>query len=122
MTQAEALASRAYFIIGTEDELKEHGIIEEKGGSRFPLIFARTGTTLVPSDELNPELFTEIDIRSTAQIELPEPEQDYRVVSSQNLTAVEGDVGDDRKISGALRITQPGDFWSNSRFLIIVKS
>ena len=41
-----------YYIIGTKSDLLHKGIIMETGGSRFPLIFSKTGETIVPAREL----------------------------------------------------------------------
>ena len=60
LRRAELEANTAYYVVGTKDELKEQGIILEEGGSRFPLIFRRVGTTLVPAGDLDPTAFTAI--------------------------------------------------------------
>ena len=120
LRRVEALANRAYYVIGTKDELKDAGIIVEEGGSRFPLIFKRVGTTLMPAGDLDPNVFTEIDIRETPEIALPETDREYQIVSSQNLSAL-GATVDDGRVSGAIHISDPREFWAGSKFLIVVR-
>ncbi len=120
LRRVEIQANTAYFVIGTKDELKDQGIILEEGGSRFPLIFKRVGTTLVPAGDLDPSVFTAIDIREVAQIELPDANREYRIVSTQDLSALAEPVNDGR-VNGTIRIADPENFWAGSRFLIVVR-
>lgn len=113
-------ANTAYYIVGTKDELKEKGIVVEEGGSRFPLIFVKLGETLVPANQLDPTHFQPIDVRDTREIPLPDSTTTYRILSTQNLAAVENLV-DGEKVRGSVRIANPRAFWSPSRFLIVVR-
>lgn len=117
----EVRFNTAYYIVGTRDELKQKGIVVEEGGTRFPFIFTRVGETLRPSPDLDPSLFREIDVRQTQEIPLPDSTASYKVVSLHDLDALES-AATDRKIRGSIRIADPGAFWSQSRFLILVRS
>lgn len=122
LRNVETEFSTAYYVVGTKDELKEKGIIVEEGGTRFPFLFTRVGETLVPSNELDPMLFNEIDIRAVQEIALPDTTASYKVVSIQDLTALDSTVQDGKVVRGALRIANPREFWTPSRFLILVRS
>lgn len=110
-----------YYIIGTKDELLQKGIIIETGGSRFPLIFAKVGQTVMPARELDPAVFTKIDKRSVTEIALPGSDKNYRIASRQDLQGLATPPADGH-IVGTLKIANPDKFWLTSRFLIVVQS
>ena len=111
-----------FYVIGTKKELLKRGIVQEEGGSRVLFIFGRAGKTLVPARELAPTGFTAIDMRTTAEIPLPDPSAEYRVASRQDLSFLATPPDDKGRITGAsLRIAQPQQFWQGSRYLIIVR-
>jgi predicted nucleic acid-binding Zn-ribbon protein len=116
--QMDAEKNTVYYVIGTKDELKEKGIITEEG-SKF-LIFG--GKTVVPARSIDPSLFTAVDRRQVAEVPLPDPEREYKIVSRQNLEFLSDVPEKDGKVRGALQITEPDRFWAPSRFLIIVQS
>lgn len=121
LREVESEFNTAYYVVGTKDELKEKGIVVEEGGTRFPFIFTRVGETLVPSKELDPALFNAIDIRQTQEIMLPDSTTAYRIVSTQDLSGLDA-APQDGKVRGTLRIVNPREFWSQSKFLILVRS
>ena len=111
-----------YYVIGTRKELLERGIVQEEGGSRVLFIFGKAGKTLVPARELEPTGFTAIDMRTTAEIPLADPNAVYRVVSRQDLSYLATPPDAKGRIKGAsLRIGRPQQFWQGSRYLIIVR-
>ncbi len=110
-----------YYVVGTKKELITKGIIKETGGTRF-LIFTRTGETLKPSDNLDPSAFTAIDRRQTAEIPMPRPDKQYKLVTNQNLTYANLPAEAKGKVRGALQITNPEHFWTNSKFMILVEN
>jgi prefoldin subunit 5 len=110
-----------YYIAGTKKELMEKGIIREVGGTRF-LIFTRTGETLKPAENLDPSLFTAIDRRQVAEIPLPRPDKQYKLVTNQNISFANVPADANGKLRGSLQITNPESFWSNSKFLILVEN
>ena len=114
--------STGYYVIGTRDELKKKGILTEQGGGRVLFILWRTGKTLQPARNLDPDLFTPIDTRRTTQIPLPAARAEYRVASLQDLDYI-AEERHNNKYSGTptLTITSPVDFWRTSKFLIIIK-
>ncbi|HXQ30267.1 MAG TPA: hypothetical protein VN848_13475 [Gemmatimonadales bacterium] len=108
-----------YYIVGTKADLVRRGIIREVGGSRFPLLFAKVGATLVPSRALDPKDFTAINKREVTEIPLSS-DRTYRIASLQDVDGLATPVSDNR-VSGTLRIGNPDRFWSGSKFLILVQ-
>jgi hypothetical protein len=109
---------RAYYVVGTEDELIEKGIVEREGGANFLIV--RLGRTLQPARALDPELFTAIDRRDVTEIPLPDTSKRYALVSRQSLDAAEVQERDKAEFRGHLRIPDAERFWGASRFLILV--
>jgi hypothetical protein len=122
LAEAAVLANRAYYIIGTKDELLERGIVVEEGGSRFLFIFGKRGKTLRPAVDLDESDFVLIDRQAVTEISLPDPEREYKIASRQNLDFLETPPDDHGEIRGSLRIDSPVEFWKPSKFLIIVES
>ena len=114
--------STGYYVIGTRDELKKKGILTEQGGGRVLFILWRTGKTLQPARNLDPDLFTPIDTRRVTQIPLPAARAENRVASLQDLDYI-AEERHTNKYSGTptLTITSPVDFWRTSKFLIIIR-
>ena len=121
-TEVRTLGTRhykAYYVIGTEKELRDKGLVLKEGGAN--LLIARPGRTLVPSRVLNPDAFTAIDQRETTTIPLPDSTRRYRIISRQSLDAAEVQGRDGANFKGPLKITKPDEFWAPSRFLILLK-
>ena len=112
-------AAKAYYVVGTEDELIRKGVIAKEGGTN--LIFKRVGRTLVPARELNTEAFTSIDTRVVHEIGLPDTTKKYQIVSRQSLDDVKVGERDGAKFRGPLEIPDSDKFWAASRYLIIVQ-
>lgn len=110
---------RAYYVIGTEKELIDKGLVLKEGGAN--LLIARPGQTLVPARVLNPDVFTSIDQRETTTIQVPDTTRRYRVISRQSLDAAEVAAREGTNFKGPLKITKPEEFWAPSRFLILLK-
>jgi hypothetical protein len=111
-----------YYVVGTKEELEQKGIIQEEGGARFLFVLWKSGKTLVPSRNLDPSVFTVADRRHFMELPLPAPDKEYRIVSRQDTSALDAPPDHDGKLTGhAVKITDPGKFWSNSKYLIIVE-
>ncbi len=106
-----------FYVIGTERELLDKGVVV-KEGSKF-LFFG--GKQLHPARELDPADFTPIDKTAATIIDLPDG-QEFKVVSRQNLTAADSTLvqQNGRTVNGEIRILNPEEFWSNSKYLILV--
>lgn len=121
-TEVRTLGSkhyRAYYVIGTEKELIEKGIIVKEGGAN--LLVARPGRTVVPARVLDANAFTPIDQREISSIQVPDTSRRYRVVSRQSLDAAEVEWREGTQFKGTLKIAKPDEFWAPSRFLILVQ-
>jgi hypothetical protein len=106
-----------YYAVGTKDELMKKGVIT-KEGSKF-LVFG--GTRLEPARNLNPEAFTAIDKTQNTSIPLPRTDKKYKIISRQSPTYLAAGVAKDGKVSGTVEIAQPEEFWSASKYLILVQ-
>ncbi len=116
---ARAAYSKAYYVIGTEDELLKKGVIVKEGGTN--LLIKRVGRTLVPARELPTEVFTPIDTRDVHTIAIPDTTRRYQIVSRQSLDDAKVANRDGAYFRGPLEIPEAERFWSASRFLIIVQ-
>jgi chromosome segregation ATPase len=108
-----------YYIIGTEDELLDKGVIVREGGAN--LLIMRVGRTLQQARKLNPELFTQIDQRETQVITVPDSTRRYRLISRQNLDHAEVRDRDGTTFTGNLKITDINGFWGPTRYLILAE-
>jgi hypothetical protein len=111
---------KAYYVVGTEKELIDKGVIVKEGGAN--LLFVRAGRTLQPARVLNADVFTAIDQRETKTITMPDSTRTYRVISRQSLDDAEVAAREGTAFKGNLNITKPDEFWAPSRFLILVRS
>jgi hypothetical protein len=108
-----------YYAVGTRDELIEKGVVT-KEGSKF-LFFG--GTRLEPARNLNTSAFTAIDKTQTLTIALPRTDKRYKIVSRQSPTYLAGEVNPDGQVrGGVLEIVSPEEFWSASKYLILVQN
>ena len=106
-----------FYAVGTKEELIEKGVVK-KEGSKF-LFFG--GTRLEPARDLNASAFTAIDKTQTLSIALPRSDRKYRIVSRQSPTFLAGDVTKNGDVKGVVEIVSPEEFWSPSRYLILVQ-
>jgi hypothetical protein len=106
-----------YYAVGTADELKKKGIVT-KEGSKF-LVFG--GSRLEPARNLDPASFTPIDKTRQTSIPLPRSDKSYKIVSRQSPSFLGSNVSKDGKVKGSVEIGQPEEFWSPSKYLILVQ-
>lgn len=113
-----------YYVVGTKKELIERGVIVPEGGSRFLFVFGKRGQVLTPARKLDPSQFTAINKRNVTEIPLPAADGEYRIASRQNLDYLATTRDERGRITGTerLEIAAPEQFWTASRFLIVVKS
>ncbi|HEY4303220.1 MAG TPA: hypothetical protein VGM82_02030 [Gemmatimonadaceae bacterium] len=119
LADARGSAARAYYVIGTEDELVKKGVVVREGGTN--LLIKRVGRTLVPARKLDVASFTPIDTREVHQISVPDSTRRYQIVSRQSLDDVKVGQRDGTSFRGALDIADTDKFWQPSRYLIIVQ-
>ena len=117
--EARAAYAKAYYIIGTEDELIKKGVVVKEGGAN--LLIKRVGRTLVPARDLKPDEFNTIDTREVHTIEVPDTTRKYQIVSRQSLDDAKVAMRDGNTFRGSLEIPEAERFWSTSKYLIIVE-
>jgi hypothetical protein len=113
-----AYKNRVYYAIGTKDELIKNGVVT-KEGSKF-LFFG--GTRLEPARSINVDAFTMIDKTQSLSIPLPRIDKKYKIVSRQSPEYLTGDVTPKGEVKGVVEITAPEEFWSASKYLILVQN
>jgi len=111
-----------YYVIGTKAELKQRGVIEETGGSRFLFVLWKSGKSTQPARNLDPSAFTPIDKRHVTTIPLPDSSKAYRIASRQDLSSLASPLDGNGTLHGSVRISEPQRFWAASKYLIIVES
>jgi hypothetical protein len=112
-----AYKNRVYYAVGTKDELLRSGVVT-KEGSKF-LIFG--GTRLEPARKPNLDAFTMIDKTQTLSISLPRTDKKYKIVSRQSPEYLTGEVTEKGELMGVVEIASPEEFWSASKYLILVQ-
>lgn len=99
----------AYYAFGTSKELKEKNIITREGG------FIGIGKSTKVKDDLNKEYFTKIDIEQTTSINIgakkakiitTHPSGSYKLIGEKTVERIE--------------ITNIEEFWSVSKYLVII--
>ena len=119
LVASERNRTAAWYIIGTERELLDKGVIVKEGGAN--LLIAKVGRSLQPARSLDVSLFTPIDRRQVREIAMPDSMHRYAIVSRQSLDAADVLERDKATFRGNLRITDVNTFWSPSPYLIIVE-
>ena len=117
-TEMSAREDSVFVAIGSEKELMKRGIIRKEGGTK--LMFGR-GKTLVAARHLEPSSFQTISKSRDLEINLPNPEKSYRVVTRQDLAFAEPVDPKKGEVRGSLKISDPNAFWGSSKYLILVE-
>lgn len=99
----------AYYAFGTKKELIEKGVISKEGG------FIGIGKTTKVKNDFNKEYFTKIDITNTTSINIgakkakilsTHPTTSYKLIGEKTVEKIE--------------ITNAEEFWSSSKYLVIL--
>jgi predicted nucleic acid-binding Zn-ribbon protein len=104
-----------YYVIGTKDDLLKRKIIVQTGG------MLGIGKVQVAARDLNPADFTSIDRTTVGSIPLPNAAKAYRIVTRQDVAALESQPDEKGRIREAIKIKDPVQFWGASKFLIIIE-
>src|SRR3954470_10215291 len=113
-----AYKNRVYYAVGTKDELLRSGVVTREG-KKF-LFFG--GTRLEPARKPNLDAFTMIDKTQTMSIPLPRSDKRYKIISRQSPEYLTGQVTENGELEGVVEIAQPEEFWSASKYLILVEN
>jgi hypothetical protein len=101
LAQQDAALNTAYYIVGTEKDLKKNGIIGK-------------GDKLL--SDFNKPLFTKVDIRKLTEVSILSKKA--KVISNHPTSSYK--LVGDKKIIQSLQVTDYKAFWSNVRYLIIM--
>ena len=104
-----------YYVIGNKDELLAKKVIEQVGG------FIGIGKSQVPSRNLNAADFTSADKTTALEIAFPKADKAYRIITRQDVGALETAPDDKGRIKGGIKIKDADKFWAASRFLILLE-
>jgi hypothetical protein len=63
-----------------------------------------------------------IDKTQTLSIPLPRTDKRYKIVSRQNPEFLGGEVTEKGEVKGMVEIASPEEFWSASKYLILVQN
>jgi hypothetical protein len=63
-----------------------------------------------------------IDKTQTVSIPLPRPGKRYKIISRQSPEYLAGQVTENGEVGGVVEIAQPEEFWSASKYLILVEN
>ena len=106
--QVEVL-NTAYYCYGTFKELKAQGVVTKEGG------FIGIGRTEKLTDDFNRKYFTQIDITETTSIDLFSKKAKIVTTHPSGSYKLEGVDKIDK-----LNITNPEEFWSASKYLVVI--
>lgn len=111
ISQQDALIgdlNTVWYVTGTKKELVEKEIIEKAGG-----LF---GGDMVMSQMINPDFFYTVDMRKISRIDFEAKKAELVTVHAEGTYKF---IVEEEMIKG-LEITNPGEFWKSSRFLVIM--
>lgn len=111
INQQTARLNRAFYVVGTEKELKEMNVLEKQGG------LIGIGRTAKLSQNFDPNVFTAVDITNFDRI--PVETKKVKVVTAHPSDAYAVNETEKGRVE-SLEITDPERFWSASRYLVVV--
>ncbi len=100
----------AFYAIGSSKELKEKGVITKEGG------FIGIGKATKLKDDFNKDYFTKIDITKVTSI--PINAKTAKILTTHATSSYK--IIGDKKHVDRIEIINPDEFWSASKFLVIM--
>lgn len=104
--------NRAYYVVGTWDELREKGIIEDQGG------FLWFGKTTVATKDFDLTKFKPVSADSTKSITIDSPQDDVQILTTHAGSTFEL-VANGAKQT-VLKIKDSEMFWEKSKCLVVL--
>ncbi|MDR2911130.1 MAG: hypothetical protein LBV47_07195 [Bacteroidales bacterium] len=101
--------NKAYYVFGTNKELKENGIIDKTGG------LLGIGRTALVKEDFNHEYFSEIDVRDINFIPLMVKKAEIISVHPSGSFHVSGS-----RTADTLYIDNKTEFWKASKYLVVL--
>ena len=111
ISQQTARLNRAFYIVGTEKELKEMNVLEKEGG------VVGLGRTAKLAKNFDPSAFTPIDITEFERI--PVETKKVQLVTAHPADSYAVNETDKGQVE-SVEITNPEKFWAASRYLVVV--
>ena len=108
-SQANEL-NTAYYIMGTQKELADMGIIDRKGG------FIGIGKTSTINSNVNLDQMTKIDTRTFEGMEVNH--KNVKILSTHPSDSYKMNI-DGKNFCSSIEITNPKKFWQSSKYLVI---
>lgn len=110
--QQEDALNTAYYTMGTYKELEEAGVVDKEGG------FIGIGRTETLAENFNTEYFTKLDIRKSTSLSFNGSFKKVEIITNHpsDSYVYEGE----EEIKSGLKITKPEEFWSKSKYLVIL--
>ena len=109
ITEQTTALNTAYYVMGTKKELREQNIITMEGG------FVGIGREKKVKDDFDPEYFTRVDITKFTSIPILQKKAEIITIHPSKSYKLYGE-----KSVDSLVITNAKDFWSASKYLVIV--
>ena len=114
-SQLTSERNTVYYIVGTKEGLLRQHIIEQTGG------LLGIGKITVPARDLSPTAFTSIDKTVVSEIPFPKANTPYRVITRQDLSALETSPDEHGILMNGIKIKDPDAFWAASKYLIVIE-
>lgn len=117
-TQRDSLQTdrnTVYYIVGDRKSLIERHVISTEGG------FLGLGKTPVAARDLDRNAFVPIDRTKVSEIPLPKSDKSYKIITRQDLAALDTAPDKNGRFTGALRIKDAEQFWTASKYLIVIE-
>jgi predicted nucleic acid-binding Zn-ribbon protein len=99
----------AYYVVGTSKELKENGVITKEGG------FIGIGKSAQLKQDFNKDYFTKVDITNFSKLPIASKKAKIITTHPSSSYKLNGE-----KTIESLEINNSEDFWSTSKYLVIV--
>ncbi|NTW48281.1 MAG: hypothetical protein HGB19_00835 [Chlorobiales bacterium] len=109
-TQTQEI-NTAYYIVATEDSLKQKGIAERKGG------VIGIGRKLVLKTDFNMNNFSSVDITKATEIKIPQKPDEIEIMTPHDATSYKIEAAGDK--GSVLKISNPKGFWTKSKCLVV---
>ncbi len=106
LAEQDIMLHTAYYVVGTKQELKEHGVIDKQG------LLAK----LTVTGNFDKSYFTKIDTREVTEI--PVMAKKIQILTTHPQDSYQLEYEDN--IISKIKITDPERFWETSKFLVVM--
>lgn len=110
--EQEKTLKTAYYIVDTENNLRDKGILEYKGG------IIGIGSTITTTQDFDVAKFEQINISDFREVSIPRNVNQIRILTTHSTNSYELVAVTDKE--SVLRIKEPQEFWKKSKFLVVM--